>query len=138
VADELTPREIANEIKAFSRRLEGLDNHLNEIMNVLNGVGEQPGVRQQLRELRHYVQGNPPVMRGIMAELEAIRNNHQELRDDFETYADTQGRASARRDGTWGGAKLVWTLMGTVITIGLGILGLLLSIYNSVVTRGGS
>jgi hypothetical protein len=138
VPDELTPREIANEIKAFGRRLEGLDNRLNEIMNVLNGAGQQPGMRQQLRELRHYVEGNPPAMRGVIAELEAIKNNHQELRKDFEEYVETQGKANARRDGTWGGARLVWTLLVTVITIGLGVLGLLLSIYNSVVTRGGS
>jgi hypothetical protein len=138
VDGELTPREIANEIKAFGRRLEGLDNRLNEIMNVLNGAGQLPGMRQQLRELRHYVEGNPPAMRGVIAELEAIRKDHKDLRKDFEEYVETQGKATARRDGTWGGAKLVWTLMGTVITIGLGILGLLLSIYNSVVTRGGS
>jgi hypothetical protein len=138
VADELTPREVANEIKAFGRRLEGLDNRLNEIMNVLNGAGQQPGMRQQLRELRHYVEGNPPAMRGVIAELEGIKKDHQKLREDFEEYAEAQGKANAKRDGTWGGAKLVWTLVGTVITIGIGMIGLLLAIYNSVVTRGGS
>jgi hypothetical protein len=138
VADELTPREIANEIKAFRRELEGLGNRLSEIMNVLNGAGQQPGMRQQLRELRHYVEGNPPAMRGVIAELEGIKKDHLDLRKDFEEYVEAQGKANAKRDGTWGGARLVWTLMGTVITIGLGVLGLLLSIYNSVVTRGGS
>jgi hypothetical protein len=138
VADELTPREIANEFRTFNKRLERLDNRFNEVMNVLNGAGQQPGMRQQLRELRHYVEGNPPAMRGVIAELEGIKKDHLDLRKDFEEYVETQGKANARRDGTWGGARLVWTLLVTVITIGLGVLGLLLSIYNSVVTRGGS
>jgi hypothetical protein len=141
VADELNPRqlwEIVNKLEALDKKHDRTDMRLEGVIQALDGVGQQPGIRQQLRELKHAVEGNPPAMRGIVMELVAMNDNHAKLRRDFEAYVDSQDKAGAKRDGVWGGAKTVWTLMATVITIGLGILGLLLSIYNSVVTRGGS
>jgi hypothetical protein len=139
--DELNPRqlwEIVNKLEALDKKHDRTDLRLEGVIQVLDGVGQQPGIRQQLRELKHAVEGNPPAIRGVIAELKATRTNHQKLRDDFEAYVDSQGKAGAKRDGIWGGAKTVWTMMGTIVTIGIAMIGLLLAIYNSVVTRSGS
>jgi hypothetical protein len=139
--DELNPRqlwEIVNKLEALDKKHDRTDMRLEGVIQVLDGVGQQPGIRQQLRELKHAIEGKPPAMRGIVMELVAINENHVKLRRDFEAYVDTQDKVGAKRDGVWGGARLVWTLMATVISIGLAMLGFLLAIYNSVTSRGGS
>jgi chromosome segregation ATPase len=162
VADELNPRqmwEIVNKLETLDKKLDRADARIEGVVQVLDGVGQQPGIRQQLRELRHYVEGNPPAVRGIIKELEALNasylkihadlneryetlqreltDRHDKLRSDFDAYVKAQATATAKRDGAWGGAKLLWGLLGGAFLGLITVISLLVAIYNSTSAGGG-
>jgi hypothetical protein len=140
VADDLNPRqmwEIVNKLEALDKKLDRADARIEGVVQVLDGVGQQPGIRQQLRELRHAIEGNPPAMRGVVLEMAALIESQAKLRRDFEAFVDDQTRASAKREGAWGGARLLWGLLGGAVVVVISILSLLVAIYSATPVGGG-
>lgn len=137
--DELSPRQmwkIVNKLDALDKKHDATDKRLDSVMQSLDGVGQQVGIRQQLRELKHAVEGNPPSMRGIVLELVTLNENHAKLRHDFETFVEKQNKENATRQGTIGGAKLVWVIVTGAVTF-LGTLLFLLMRIQEALSRGG-
>jgi chromosome segregation ATPase len=160
--DELKPPElwtINTRLKALEDNQKTASDQQRDILHILDGRGQEPGIRQQLRELRHYVEGNPPAVRGIIKELETLNasylkihadlndryealqrdvtTRHNNLRTDFDAFVKAQTNANAKREGAWGGARLLWGLLSGAFIIAISILGLLVAIYNST-SAGGS
>lgn len=137
--DEINPRDLwrlSNQLEALDKKLDSADKRVESVYRILDGVGESPGLRQQLRELKHAVEGNPPAMRGVVIELRSIHEDHTKLRKDFEEFVDRYNKESAIRQGTWGGAKLLWGLIaGAVVFLGT-LVTVLIQIQNALGGRG--
>jgi hypothetical protein len=128
--------EIVNKLEALDKKLDRAEARVEGVAQVLDGVGQQPGIRQQLRELRHAIEGNPPAMRGVVLEMAALIESHNKLRRDFEAFAEKNATDNAARQGTIGGAKLVWGLIAGGVAF-LGTLVFLLIQIQNAVSRGG-
>jgi hypothetical protein len=140
VADELNPRqmwEIVNKLEALDKKLDRADTRVEGLVQALDGVGQQPGIRQQLRELKHAVEGNPPSMRGVVLELVAMNEEHAKLRREFEAFVKSQNTANDTRQGTIVGAKTMWGFIAGAVAF-LGTLFYLLMQIQNALSRGGS
>lgn len=137
--DELSPRqmwEIVNKLEALDKKLDKADNRVEGVVQAIDGIGQQPGIRQQLHELKHAVEGNPPAIRGVVLELRSINESHEQLRREFEAFVDKQNKESATRQGTIGGAKLVWVIVTGAVAF-LGTLLFLLMKIQEALSKGG-
>jgi hypothetical protein len=140
---------ITEKLRELDLKMGRADTKFDTIMQALNGVGQEPGIRQQLRELKHYIEGNPPAVRGIMKDLEAIHQSytemsvrvnakHDALREDFDDFVRDYIKDKAKREGTEGGSKTVWALLGSIAIIVLMAIGLIMQAYSAAVNRGGA
>jgi hypothetical protein len=139
VADELNTPElwkINQKLETLASTQKELGEQQKNIMRVLDGMGHEPGMRQQLRELRHAIEGNPPAMRGVVLDMSALIESHNKLRRDFETFVDTQNKASATRQGTIVGVKTMWGLVAGGVVF-LGTLFYLLTQIQNAISKGG-
>jgi hypothetical protein len=126
--DELNGRqyyELKGLLTDLSNQVKAVSGDTSSIKETLEGKGREPGVKQELRELKQQVEGRPPKYQdGVTYAVALLGENHSALRREFDEHVDNQERVEAGRTGRWKGAYTVYA----VIAAALGFLGLAITV----------